>query len=114
MTKIALILVLFLCFGCSDARLLGKEGRLYLGIPFGQSTQDMEARKNIALKFGLVSEGMTKKDVLDKFGEPSNTAVFKDKYEVWYYRSVLPAQELEPIREVYIYFNNYKVINPPK
>lgn len=114
MTKIALILALFLCFGCADARLLGKEGRLYLGIPFGQSTQDMEARKNIALKFGLVSEEMTKKDVLDKFGEPSNTAVYKGKYTVWYYKSVLSAQDSEPIKEVYVYFDDYRVITPPK
>lgn len=110
-----LIAAALFCSGCSEARLLGKEGRLYLGIPFGQSASDMAARKMIPYKFGLVKAGMTKQDVLDKFGEPASVSVSGDNHWIWYYKSVYSGDiSLGNLEEIYIWFDDYKVINPPQ
>lgn len=103
------------CCGCAEGRFLGKEGRLYYGIPFGQDSSDLAARKNIPMQFGLVKPGMAKKEVLEKFGEPSSIAMSKDNYWIWYYKSARTNSPLNPvINDVYIYLDDYKVINPPQ
>ncbi|MDP1853736.1 MAG: outer membrane protein assembly factor BamE [Candidatus Omnitrophota bacterium] len=112
--RVLFIVAALFCCGCSDARLMGKEGRLYLGIPFGQSASTMSARKMIPYKFGLVKVGMTKQDVLDKFGEPASMSMSRDNYWIWYYKSVYSGDiSLGTVEEIYIWFDDYRVINPP-
>jgi len=105
---------MLLACGCAGAGFYGREGRIHYGAQFGQSDSSMQNRKNIAINFGIISVGMSKKEVLDKLGEPASTTVTKDNHYVWYYNSV-PALDKysEPIKDVYIFFDDYKVINPP-
>jgi hypothetical protein len=79
---------------------------------FGQSSSDMENRKLIPIKFGLVSAGMTKKEVLDKFGEPDHVSISKENHYIWYYKSVFCEEFSKPINDIYIFFDDYKVIVP--
>ena len=120
MKKIVFVVVLpiFIC-GCSDLGIYGKGGRLYCGLSFGQSSSSMELRKNIPIEFGLVDVGMTKKEVLEKLGEPAHISLLGKasldgkNYQVWYYKSVYSYEHLLDVKNVYIYFDDFKVINPP-
>lgn len=110
--KYFIILLSFLCVcGCAEGKLLGREGRLYYGIPFGQDTTELEARKDIAIKFNIVTPGMTKKAVLVKLGEPHAKTFNKNNQEIWYYKYVVSPGG-EPIERVYVYFNDYSVVSP--
>lgn len=115
----AVVLALLFIYGCSDMGIYGKGGRVYCGIPFGRSSSSMELRKNIPLEFGIVAVGMTKEEVRGKLGEPARISV-SDKYaaggnnyQIWYYKSVYSYEHLLDIKNVYIYFDDFKVINPP-
>ncbi|HDZ76676.1 MAG TPA: hypothetical protein ENH41_01160 [Candidatus Omnitrophica bacterium] len=110
---------LFFIYGCSDMGIYAKEGRFYCGMPFGQSSSSMELRKNIPLEFGLVEVGMTKKEVRDSLDEPARISVLNKRAkdgkncQVWYYKAVYSYEHLLDIKNVYIYFDDFRVINPP-
>lgn len=78
----------------------------------------MELRKHIPIEFGFVKPGMSKEDVLDKWGEPSHVSISDTRslsgnnYHIWYYNSLYNEQHSMPIEKVYIYFDDYKVIDP--
>ena len=114
-----LIFLAILCSGCNEAKLYGRGGKVCYGIPFGQSSSEMQYRKHILKKFGLVKPGMNKKDVLDKFGEPAHKSISNmrslsgNNYQIWYYNSIYSDQHSMLIEKVYIYFDDYKVIDPP-